>query len=173
VDRLQATPSYGGPGLASADVVFDVPAAERGVVRLDGHRVTQLTATAIESAARTATALPPDAGAEDVDVLLRAGRGLRRANSVCEVASEAHAWRRCGWGVVDEHYLGPMPLSAERAFLVGAPIRVVATEGAGADQQGTNVADQLVHHGVGPRVLSHPRLISPWTGDEAIQRHRR
>ena len=83
-------------------------------------------------------ALPGDVGAEDVDVAL-AGSLLGRRETGLDVRKERHTRHRVRRRVVrhDEGRAGPR--SAECTLLVGAPIRVVAAEGAAADEQGADV----------------------------------
>jgi hypothetical protein len=51
--------------------------------------------------------------------------------------------------VVGEHELGPAPAAERLALLGRALVRVVAAEAAVADQEGADVAEQLVDRRVG------------------------
>src|SRR6266508_2023233 len=98
-------------------------------------------------------ALPGNLGAEDVDVLVTRG-GLGRGDAAVEVTDEGDTRHRCLGGVVGEHELWSGPPPAKRlAFLGRALVRIVAAEGAAADEKRADHADNLVHGRVGPEVL--------------------
>jgi hypothetical protein len=67
-------------------------------------------------------------------------------------------------GVVGEHELRSAPASAERLAFPGldAVVRIVAAEGALADEQRPDVVDELVNRWVGPEVGVIQDMSAPW-----------
>src|ERR1035441_68737 len=117
-------------------------------------------------------ALPGGAGAEDVDVLVTRG-GPGRGDAAVEVTDEGDIRYRGVRGMAGKHELRSVPPPAERPAFLGldALVRIVAAEGAAADEKGADLADHMVRRRVGPEVLGQPGHVTTWAGDEAVQRH--
>src|SRR6266545_2543161 len=99
-------------------------------------------------------------GAEDVDVLVSRG-GLGRGDAAVEITDEGDTRHRGVRGVMGEDELWSGPPPAERLAFVGrAPVRIVAAEGAAADEKCADLADELVQRH-GGRIQHLPHDLPP------------
>jgi hypothetical protein len=135
-----------------------------------------LPASAAAAAVHSGVVYVPVSDMPPIQICLAwdAGRGvLGDANGGVEVTDEGDVRvRRPRLRIVGKHDRRTVPRAAEGALGVGALVRIVAGEGALADEQHADARDEVVDLGVrGTHVLGQPRHVAIDAGDEAVEGH--